>query len=72
MTTSLLMGVYWLLPTFFTTSAISELASEHGIHTNQLLQWRKVAIKQMSQAFERDTKKMDKMEEDYITCSTRS
>ncbi|RKQ14118.1 transposase [Oceanobacillus bengalensis] len=44
---------------------ISEISSEHGIHTNQLRQWRKAALEQMPQIFEKDNKKVDQMKEDY-------
>lgn len=45
--------------------SISEITSDHGIHTNQLRQWRKAALDQMPQAFEKDNKQIDKMKEDY-------
>ena len=32
---------------------LSELASEHGIHPNQLRAWRKVALEGLPQVFER-------------------
>lgn len=45
--------------------SIAEIASNYGIHTNQLRQWRKAALDQMPQAFQKDTKQLDKMKEDY-------
>lgn len=45
--------------------SISEISSEHGIHTNQLRQWRKATLEQMPQIFEKDNKKVDQMKEDY-------
>jgi transposase len=33
--------------------SLSELASEHGIHPNQLREWRKVALEGLPQVFER-------------------
>ncbi len=36
--------------------SLSELASEHGIHPNQLREWRKVALDGLPQVFERSTK----------------
>ena len=45
--------------------SISEISSEHGIHVNQLRQWRKAALEQMPQIFETNNKKVDQMKEDY-------
>ncbi|WP_201450096.1 IS3 family transposase [Pontibacillus sp. HMF3514] len=45
--------------------SISEISSEHGIHVNQLRQWRKAALEQMPQIFETNNKKVDQMKEEY-------
>jgi len=45
--------------------SLSEISAEHGIHVNQLRQWRKAALDQMPRSFEKDNKKVDKMKEDY-------
>lgn len=44
---------------------ITELASEHGIHVNQLRQWKKEALEQLPQLFTKQTKKQEKMKVDY-------
>lgn len=45
--------------------SMSEISSEHGIHVNQLRQWRKAALEQMPQIFETNNKKVNQMKEDY-------
>lgn len=35
--------------------SLSELASEHGVHPNQLRAWRSVALEGLPQVFERTT-----------------
>lgn len=44
---------------------LSEIASDHGIHVNQLRQWKKAVIDQMPQAFANENKKIDQMQADY-------
>ncbi len=45
--------------------SLAEISSEHGIHVNQLRQWRKAALDHMPQLFERENKKVDHMKEEY-------
>lgn len=45
--------------------SLSQLSSEHGIHVNQLRQWKKQAIDHLPQAFSNDRKKIDKMKAEY-------
>lgn len=45
--------------------SISEISSEHGIHVNQLRQWRKATLEKMPQIFETNNKKVDLMKQDY-------
>src|SRR5690606_2499230 len=44
---------------------LSEIASDHGIHVNQLRQWKKAVIEQMPQIFANDNKKANQMQTDY-------
>lgn len=44
---------------------LNEISSAHGIHVNQLRQWKKAALDQLPSAFDNDNKKLDKMKEDY-------
>jgi transposase len=45
--------------------SMNEIASEHGIHVNQLRQWRNTFLEQMPQLFDKQNKKIDKMKTDY-------
>jgi transposase len=45
--------------------SMNEIASEHGIHVNQLRQWRNTFLEQMPQLFDKHNKKIDKMKTDY-------
>ncbi|MFC0613614.1 IS3 family transposase, partial [Scopulibacillus daqui] len=45
--------------------SLIELSSEHGIHTNQLRQWKAQFIEQMPQLFTKQNKKQEKMQADY-------
>lgn len=45
--------------------SISQLASEHGIHTNVLNRWKSEAVKNLSQLFVDDRKGITKMKNDY-------
>ncbi|MDQ0415682.1 transposase-like protein [Mesobacillus stamsii] len=40
-----------VLEIFKEEKSLSELASHHGIHVNQLRQWRKSALEQLPQLF---------------------
>lgn len=44
---------------------MSEIASSHGIHVNQIRQWRNAFLEQMPLVFEKENKKSDKMKADY-------
>lgn len=46
---------------------MNEIASAHGIHVNQLRQWKKAVIEQLPKAFSNEDKKLDKMQADYET-----
>lgn len=54
-----------VLEVFKEEKTITELASEHGIHVNQLRQWKKEALEQLPQLFTKQTKKQEKMKVDY-------
>lgn len=41
------------------------IASSHGIHVNQIRQWKKTFLEQMPQVFSKDNKKVDQMKADY-------
>jgi transposase len=45
--------------------SVSQLASEHGIHTNVLNRWKTEAIQNLSQLFVDDRKGITKMKQDY-------
>ncbi|XJZ27296.1 transposase [Bacillota bacterium Lsc_1132] len=45
--------------------AMSEIASNHGVHVNQIRQWKNVFLNQMPQIFTNESKKTDKVKEDY-------
>lgn len=44
---------------------LNELASEHGIHVNQLRQWKKTAIEGLPSLFGKEGKELDKMKTGY-------
>lgn len=44
---------------------MSEITSSHGIHVNQILQWRNAFLHQMPQLFTNKNKKSDKMKAEY-------
>lgn len=44
---------------------MNEIASDHGIHVNQIRQWRKSFLEQMPSVFTKENKKMDQMQADY-------
>jgi len=45
--------------------SISQLAAEHGIHTNVLTRWKSAAVQNLSQLFVDDRKGITKMKQDY-------
>jgi transposase len=45
--------------------SVSQLASEHGIHTNVLNRWKIETVKNLSQLFLDDRKGITKMKTDY-------
>ena len=45
--------------------AVSQLASEHGIHANVLQRWKTEAVQNLHQLFVDDRKGMTKMKNDY-------
>ena len=45
--------------------SVSQLASEHGIHTNVLNRWKSEAVQNLSQLFVDDRKGITKMKNDY-------
>jgi transposase len=45
--------------------SMNEIASENGIHVNQLRQWRNTFLEQMPQLFDKKNQKVDKMKTDY-------
>ena len=45
--------------------SISQLAAEHGIHTNVLTRWKSEAVQNLSQLFVDDRKGITKMKQDY-------
>ena len=45
--------------------SVSQLASEHGIHTNVLNRWKLEAIQNLSQLYVDDRKGITKMKHDY-------
>jgi len=44
---------------------MSEIASSHGIHVNQIRQWRNAFLEQMPRLFAKENKKVDQMKADY-------
>ncbi len=44
---------------------LNELSSEHGIHVNQLRQWRKTVLEQLPNLFAREGKELDKIKSGY-------
>lgn len=45
--------------------SVSQLASEHGIHTNVLNRWKTEAVQNLSQLFVDDRKGITKMKNEY-------
>lgn len=45
--------------------SVSQLASEHGIHTNVLNRWKSEAVQNLSQLFVDDRKGITKMKRDH-------
>ncbi|SDI45244.1 Transposase, partial [Alteribacillus persepolensis] len=45
--------------------SMSQLASEHGIHVNQLSQWKSQALEQMPNLFSSQTKEVDKLKKEH-------
>lgn len=45
--------------------SISQLAAEHGIHTNVLNRWKSEAVQNLSQLFVDDRKGITKMKQEY-------
>jgi len=54
-----------VLEIFKEEKSLSELASQHGVHVNQLRQWKKAALEQMPQLFMKDNKKQEQLVSDY-------
>jgi transposase len=46
-------------------TSVSQLASEHGIHTNVLGRWKTEAVQNLSQLFVDDRKGIPKMKNEY-------
>jgi transposase-like protein len=44
---------------------LNELSSEHGIHVNQLRQWKKTVLEQLPNLFAREGKELDKIKSGY-------
>ena len=44
---------------------MNEIASSHGIHVNQIRQWRNTFLENMPQIFAKENKKEDKIKADY-------
>ena len=45
--------------------SVSQLASEHGIHTNVINRWKSEAVQNLSQLFVDDRKGITKMKQEY-------
>jgi putative transposase len=45
--------------------SVSQLAGEHGIHTNVLNRWKSEAVQNLSQLFVDDRKGITRMKQDY-------
>jgi transposase len=54
-----------VLETLKEEKSVSQLASEHGIHTNVLNRWKAEAVQNLSQLFVDDRKGITKMKQDY-------
>ncbi|GEB76402.1 transposase [Sporolactobacillus inulinus CASD] len=44
---------------------LSELSSAYGVHVNQLRQWKKTALDQLPQLFDRKQNDQSRMQEEY-------
>ncbi len=44
---------------------MNEIASAHGIHVNQIRQWRNAFLEQMPPIFAKENKKTDQMKAEY-------
>ncbi|GAY74447.1 mobile element protein [Sporolactobacillus inulinus] len=44
---------------------LNELSSTYGVHVNQLRQWKKTALDQLPQLFERKRNDQSRMQEEY-------
>jgi transposase-like protein len=44
---------------------LSELSSQYGVHVNQLRQWKKTALDQLPQLFDRKRNDQDRMQAEY-------
>ena len=44
---------------------LNEIASTHGIHVNQLRQWKKAVVEQMPQLFGNENKKLEQIKTQY-------
>lgn len=44
---------------------LNEIASAHGVHINQLRQWKKAVVDQMPQLFSNESKKIDQLKTQY-------
>jgi transposase-like protein len=44
---------------------LNELASEYGIHVNQLRQWKKIAVQGLPSLFGKEGKEFDKIQTSY-------
>lgn len=44
---------------------MNEIASAHGIHVNQIRQWRNAFLEQMPLIFAKENKKADQMKAEY-------
>lgn len=44
---------------------MSQIASEQGVHVNQLHNWKKQFLQEMPQIFDKQTKNQEKMKADY-------
>lgn len=54
-----------VLEIFKEEKSLSELASHHGIHVNQLRQWKKAVLEQLPQLFTKENKKQDLLISNY-------
>ena len=46
---------------------MNEIASSHGIHVNQIRQWRNAFLDQMPSIYAKENKKADQMQAEYET-----